>query len=98
VTKSTKNVNSKAELTANIRLLILAASFRRNTYRGQVAQLVEHLTENQGVGGSIPSLATIKIKQLRAALKLPVSALCAYSVPTSEECAASSEENAFKLL
>ena len=25
---------------------------------GQVAQLVEHLTENQGVGGSIPSLAT----------------------------------------
>ena len=28
---------------------------------GQVAQLVEHLTENQGVGGSIPSLAT-KIK------------------------------------
>lgn len=26
--------------------------------RGQVAQLVEHLTENQGVGGSTPSLAT----------------------------------------
>jgi hypothetical protein len=25
---------------------------------GQVAQLVEHLTENQGVGGSTPSLAT----------------------------------------
>ncbi len=28
-------------------------------HSGQVAQLVEHLTENQGVGGSIPSLATI---------------------------------------
>ena len=49
---------------------------------GQVAQLVEHLTENQGVGGSIPSLATTKIKQLRAARKLPVSVLCAYIVPT----------------
>ena len=27
---------------------------------GQVAQLVEHVTENHGVGGSIPSLATSK--------------------------------------
>ena len=26
-------------------------------WRGQVAQLVEHVTENHGVGGSIPSLA-----------------------------------------
>jgi len=26
---------------------------------GQVAQLVEHRTENPGVGGSIPSLPTI---------------------------------------
>jgi hypothetical protein len=26
---------------------------------GQVAQLVEHATENRGVGGSIPSLATL---------------------------------------
>ena len=25
---------------------------------GQVAQLVEHATENRGVGGSIPPLAT----------------------------------------
>src|SRR6266508_4772489 len=34
----------------------------RNTFAalpdGQVAQLVEHMTENHGVGGSIPSLAT----------------------------------------
>ena len=37
------------------------ASARRQhgTYAvGQVAQLVEHMTENHGVGGSIPSLAT----------------------------------------
>ena len=27
--------------------------------RAQVAQSVEHLTENQGVGGSIPPLGTI---------------------------------------
>ena len=26
-------------------------------FDGQVAQLVEHTTENRGVGGSIPSLA-----------------------------------------
>ena len=36
---------------------------------GQVAQLVEHVTENHGVGGSIPSLATSykanKINDLR---------------------------------
>ena len=29
---------------------------------GQVAQLVEHVTENHGVGGSIPSLAISHIK------------------------------------
>ena len=27
--------------------------------RAQVAQLVEHVTENHGVGGSIPPLGTI---------------------------------------
>jgi len=30
----------------------------RNAHRGQVAQLVEHVTENHGVAGSIPALAT----------------------------------------
>ncbi len=38
--------------------LKLDPSLRRADH-GQVAQLVEHLTENQGVGGSNPSLATI---------------------------------------
>ena len=28
--------------------------------RAQVAQLVEHVTENHGVGGSIPPLGTIR--------------------------------------
>jgi hypothetical protein len=30
----------------------------------QVAQLVEHVTENHGVGGSIPPLGTNEIKSL----------------------------------
>src|SRR5215470_16174234 len=34
------------------------ASSARHYSVGQVAQLVEHMTENHGVGGSIPSLAT----------------------------------------
>jgi hypothetical protein len=33
---------------------------------GQVAQLVEQRTENPCVGGSIPSLATSRIKELRS--------------------------------
>src|SRR6185369_10169603 len=33
--------------------------------RAQVAQLVEHVTENHGVGGSIPPLGTISIDQTR---------------------------------
>ena len=31
--------------------------------RAQVAQLVEHVTENHGVGGSIPSLGTITARR-----------------------------------
>ena len=31
-----------------------------NTFSAEVAQLVEHVTENHGVGGSIPSLGTIR--------------------------------------
>ena len=32
---------------------------------GQVAQLVEHATENRGVGGSIPPLATVGLARSR---------------------------------
>jgi hypothetical protein len=35
----------------------------------QVAQLVEHVTENHGVGGSIPPLGTIEITRQFAVLK-----------------------------
>jgi hypothetical protein len=34
---------------------------QRPRARAQVAQLVEHVTENHGVGGSIPPLGTIEI-------------------------------------
>ena len=34
---------------------------RREAPAAQVAQLVEHVTENHGVGGSIPPLGTIRI-------------------------------------
>ncbi len=36
---------------------------------GQIAQLVEQRTENPRVGGSTPSLATIKINKLRLSEK-----------------------------
>ena len=36
----------------------------RGAPAAQVAQLVEHATENRSVGGSIPPLGTIKIKDL----------------------------------
>lgn len=35
----------------------------------QVAQLVEHVTENHGVGGSIPPLGTIVPDNLLVSLK-----------------------------
>jgi hypothetical protein len=47
----------------------------------QVAQLVEHATENRSVGGSIPPLGTIKINNLdnsTAIAEIVVSALCPY--------------------
>jgi hypothetical protein len=47
--------------------------------------LVEHLTENQGVGGSIPSLAINQCNKKRAATWLPVSALCAYKCANAGE-------------
>src|ERR1700730_16804298 len=45
----------------------------------QVAQLVEHATENRSVGGSIPPLGTIEFNHLADVaphLKITVSALC----------------------
>jgi hypothetical protein len=45
----------------------------------QVAQLVEHATENRSVGGSIPPLGTIEFNHLAdiaPQLEIAVSALC----------------------
>ena len=51
----------------------LYSAFRPpRTISGQVAQLVEHATENRGVGGSIPSLAINIINDLRASSGAPV--------------------------
>jgi hypothetical protein len=43
------------------------------TPAAQVAQLVEHVTENHGVGGSIPPLGTIKINGLARIWRLRLS-------------------------
>jgi hypothetical protein len=38
--------------------------FRELRRNAQVAQLVEHATENRSVGGSIPSLGTITLSMI----------------------------------
>jgi hypothetical protein len=52
---------SVASWTARNRASITPRAHRLAILRGdaQVAQLVEHVTENHGVGGSIPPLGTI---------------------------------------
>jgi hypothetical protein len=47
-------------------------SVRQRAVSGQVAQLVEHATENRGVGGSTPSLAIEKVNEKRAFFGTPV--------------------------
>ena len=44
----------------------------------QVAQLVEHATENRSVGGSIPPLGTIPPNPLRSPERPNSSQLCSY--------------------
>ena len=52
-------------------LLYSAFCLRQKVY-GQVAQLVEHATENRGVGGSTPSLAIERVEDRRASSGAPV--------------------------
>jgi hypothetical protein len=57
----------------------VGAAPRPRPRKGQVAQLVEQRTENPRVGGSIPPLATILIKDLRLfreILKKPLREFC----------------------
>ncbi len=44
---------------------LLESSFGQQPSSAQIAQLVEHLTENQGVRGSNPRLGTNRINGLR---------------------------------
>jgi hypothetical protein len=61
---------------ASIRPRAPLAALQPRVRRAQVAQLVEHVTENHGVGGSIPPLGTKEIlckfnqlKEARASLE-----------------------------
>jgi hypothetical protein len=57
------------------------ASVPTEASHAQVAQLVEHTTENRGVGGSIPPLGTIQVSE-REALA-PTEAYTPWSGPGS---------------
>ena len=52
----------KQDWTSALIPLYRRASFRALLRNAQVAQLVEHVTENHGVGGSIPPLGTILLQ------------------------------------
>src|SRR5215207_5525462 len=55
---------------------LYSAFCSRERVYGQVAQLVEHATENRGVGGSTPSLAINKVNDMRASFTAPVFRWC----------------------
>ncbi len=59
---------------------------RLRPYRAEVAQLVEHVTENHGVGSSILPLGTFKINNLQrpAKSKIAVGSLGHRETPVSE--------------
>ena len=61
----------RASLPNHSVILVLLYGPSDCTPEGQVAQLVEHRTENAGVAGSIPALATIRrlSRRSRAAAK-----------------------------
>ncbi len=79
MTDLTKNGTLRSRLTRARDHPYTAVRFETQAL-GQVAQLVEHVTENHGVGGSIPSLAINRIKQLRVALWAARFALYHYSI------------------
>ena len=81
VTDLTKNRAARTPVDSPVSTPLYFPTCLHKDISGQVAQLVEHVTENHGVGGSTPSLAINQIKHLRAAPKAARFALCAYSVP-----------------
>ena len=70
VTHLTKNVPPVSRLTGLSSPPILCLPSARDV-SGQVAQLVEHATENRGVGGSTPSLAIESCTDCRASSGAP---------------------------
>ena len=64
---------------------LYSAFCSREKVYGQVAQLVEHATENRGVGGSTPSLAINRIDKLRASERAPVFRRCNSSVTALQD-------------
>gem|GEM_PF-3931511 len=62
----------------------------------QVAQLVEHVTENHGVGGSIPPLGTIS--PIRLKLFYACAAVAASPSPEPAVTAAISANNVLTLI
>ena len=55
---------------------------------GQVAQLVEHATENRGVGGSIPSLAMTYVRSVAQFGRAPVSKTGGWGFESLRACGA----------
>src|SRR5829696_8790508 len=68
-----KKVTDRASFDRPVSTPLYSAFCSRERVYGQVAQLVEHATENRGVGGSTPSLAINRINDLRASDRAPVN-------------------------
>src|SRR5206468_1285329 len=64
-----------------------AARASPSKMRAQVAQLVEHVTENHGVGGSIPPLGTILLSYKRSSTRAVSASPCV--LPSNRSPAAS---------
>src|SRR5215211_845749 len=73
VTHLTKNALPACRLTVQFRPPYTLPPVSRERVYGQVAQLVEHATENRGVGGSTPSLAINRVNDLRASDRAPAN-------------------------
>ena len=65
-----------------------ARTERFGRFFGQVAQLVEHATENRGVGGSIPSLAMTYVRSVAQFGRAPVSKTGGWGFESLRACGA----------
>ena len=65
MTDLTKNRAARTPVDSPVSTPLYSPTCLHKDISGQVAQLVEHVTENHGVGGSIPSLAISRFNQVR---------------------------------